>query len=78
MGQLKAGILPPDVDTIASPVIVLTSGSNRMDKTIESFFYENSIIFNFALSSSFARMIEESRRLAKSTEQLVAPILAIA
>ena len=49
-----------------------------MDKTIESFFYENSIIFNFALSSSFARMIEESRRLAKSTEQLVAPILAIA
>ena len=36
-----------------------------MDNTIASFFYDNSISFNVADSSSFARMTEESMRFAK-------------
>ena len=36
-----------------------------MDKTIASFFYEKSISFNVADSSSFAHMIEENMRFAK-------------
>ena len=36
-----------------------------MDKRIASFFHGNSISFNVADSSSFARTIEESMRFAK-------------
>ena len=36
-----------------------------MDKIIASFFYDDCVSVNIADSSSFARMIEESMRLAK-------------
>ena len=49
--------------SVESSVLVSKSGSKEMDKA--SFFYENSISFNVADSSSFARMIEENMRFAK-------------
>ena len=36
-----------------------------MDKIIASFFYDNCVSVNIDDSSSFARMIEESMKLAK-------------
>ena len=50
----------PTRQSVASPVIVSKSGSKEMAKTIAFFFYENGISFNFADTSSFAHMIEES------------------
>ena len=47
----------PTKQSAESPVIVSKSGSKEMDKAKASFFYESSIPFNVADSSSFVHMI---------------------
>ena len=41
-GHLKS----PTRQLVESPLLVSNSGSEEIDKTIASFFYENSITFN--------------------------------